>query len=156
MPSNGISNLYIDKILTPRCADFKGTFSADTIPKQLCGESVFSLICNLSKEKETGTHFITIIARPNFIIYIDSVGLACTNQNIRVFMANCKRKMYYNTNVIQHPLNDFCGYFCMLYCLWWDSAIKNKPVIKFHQAPHKYAENNQKCIQYIATMLKEK
>jgi hypothetical protein len=150
----GITNIYIDKLLTPLCADFEGTFSADTIPQHLSRKDRFSLIANLSEEKEAGTHFITIVGRPNFMLYIDSIGLPCTNIHIRNFLKSCKRKLLYNTVVIQHPNNDFCGYFAILYVLLNDSAIRVKPKVRFYKAPHRYAENNKKCIDYISTMLK--
>ena len=54
----GISNLYIDTLKEKISSSFRGTFSIDKIP--VFKEEIFSIIVNLSKENEKGTHLIGI------------------------------------------------------------------------------------------------
>ena len=54
MEENGISNVYIDKLMEKISISFNGTFSIDNIP--VFNDDVFSIIINLSKQNEIGTH----------------------------------------------------------------------------------------------------
>ena len=58
MESDGISNIYIDHLMQQISLSFRGTFSLDNIPT--FEEETFSLIVNLSKVDEKGSHFIAI------------------------------------------------------------------------------------------------
>ena len=82
--ASGITNIAIDQILSS-CGTFYGTFSADSIPRELATRTRFSIICNLSKINEVGTHFVTIIVYEKCVLYIDSFGLPCFNSNIKEF-----------------------------------------------------------------------
>ena len=76
MEEEGISNVYIDDLMNKISKTFCGTFSIDNIP--VIGDDVFSVIVNLSKENEKGTHFIALSSLESKIIHFDSFG----NQNI--------------------------------------------------------------------------
>ena len=78
MEEEGISNIYIDNLMNKISKTFWGTFSIDNIP--LIKNDIFSVIVNLSKQNEKGTHFIAVSSRKNRIIYFDSLG----NQNIDI------------------------------------------------------------------------
>ena len=78
MEEEGISNIYIDSLMNKISRTFYGTFSIDNIPE--INNDVFSVIVNLSKRNEKGTHFIAVSSRKNKIIYFDSLG----NQNINL------------------------------------------------------------------------
>ena len=82
MEEEGISNIYIDSLMNKISRTFYGTFSIDNIPK--INNDVFSVIVNLSKRNEKGTHFIAVSSRKNKIIYFDSLG----NQNINLTLKN--------------------------------------------------------------------
>ena len=56
MGEDGISNVYIDTLMEKISSSFRGTFSIDNIP--MFTEKSFSIIVNLSKEKEKGAHGI--------------------------------------------------------------------------------------------------
>ena len=73
MEENGISNVYIDKLMKKISSrSFNGTFSIDDVP--VFDDDVFSIIINLSKQHEIGTHFIAVYVLENEIIYFDSFG----------------------------------------------------------------------------------
>ena len=78
MEEEGISNIYIDSLMNKISRTFYGTFSIDNIPE--INNDVFSVIVNLSKRNEKGTHFIAVSSRKNKIIYFDSLE----NQNINL------------------------------------------------------------------------
>ena len=58
MEEGGISNVYIDHLMNKFSSSFRGTFSIDTIPT--FNDESFSLIANLSKGNEKGSHLIAI------------------------------------------------------------------------------------------------
>ena len=58
MEEDGISNVYIDKLMNKISRSFHGTFSIDNVP--VFEDDVFSIIINLSKQNEIGTHFIVV------------------------------------------------------------------------------------------------
>ena len=55
MNKNGISNIYIDHLMENIGYSFRGTFSADNIPK--FEDRFFSIIINLSNEGKIGSHY---------------------------------------------------------------------------------------------------
>ena len=56
-----LTNNDIDAMLQRNCKQFKGVFSCDNIPEYVQESKTFSIICNLSREGEQGSHFITIL-----------------------------------------------------------------------------------------------
>ena len=86
MEEEGISNIYIDNLMNKISKTFWGTFSIDNIP--LIKNDIFSVIVNLSKQNEKGTHFIAVSSRKNRIIYFDSLG----NQNIDITLEKYLKK----------------------------------------------------------------
>ena len=57
----GLTNVYIETFLHKYCKKFFGCFSSNNLPTNMTDIDSFSIICNLSKRNEEGTHFITII-----------------------------------------------------------------------------------------------
>ena len=98
MNQNGISNIYIDQLMNKISWSFRGTFSANNIPK--FKDNFFSLIVNLSNEGETGTHFIAIFITENKILYFDSLGSPQINPNIKKLFRNLQK-----TNFIRPKTN---------------------------------------------------
>ena len=73
MNKNGLSNVYLNNLLTPYCKYFKGVFSCNTIPN-FSKNQKFSCIINLSKENEEGTHYVSIFydtKKLNTLILLD-------------------------------------------------------------------------------------
>ena len=81
MSEESISNIYIDQLMKKISWSFRGTFSCNNIP--IFNDENFSLIVNLSREGEIGTHFIAIIISSNQILYFDSFGIQNTNDDIK-------------------------------------------------------------------------
>ena len=86
MEENGISNVYIDKLMEKISRSFRGTFSIDNIP--VFEDDVFSVIINLSKQNEIGTHFIAVYVLENKMIYFDSFGNQLNNSSFKRYLKN--------------------------------------------------------------------
>lgn len=146
---SGISNHYIESILQPTCQDFRGVFSSNNIPKYLQNSVKFSIVCNLSKIGELGSHFITIISQPNYVAYIDSLGLPCSVLEINKFLHKLEKPIYFNKTQIQDTSSTFCGFFCILFVLHF--SISSTP-IKFDNED--LCLNDAFCIEQICEILK--
>ena len=119
--SEGITNHYIESILKPVCKNYFGVFSANSIPRELLKLKEFSIVCNLSKVGEKGSHFVTIVVKPNFTLYIDSLGLPPFIPEICNFLKQLSHQFFYNPHQIQHSSSKFCGFFCILFVLYFSS-----------------------------------
>ena len=71
-------------------SSFRGTFSFDKIP--MFKEKNFSIIVNLSKENEKGTHFIGISLLKNVIVYFDSYGVETIKLTIEEYLKKYKKR----------------------------------------------------------------
>ena len=123
----GITNRYIEDLMSKLPTNFKGVFSSDDIP--LFTQSDVSFICNLSKRNEQGTHFIGVYISKNYIIYFDPFGLECYVQNICKYLQIYNRQIVHSLSMIQHPSSLHCGYFCIGFVL----AMNNNYSISMYQ-----------------------
>ena len=88
----GLTNYEIEAYLYPRTLDFRGVYSADSIPPALKGgRANFSIICNLSRIGQAGSHLVSIISRAAYVLYIDSFGLPCSTDTINDFFSRAKK-----------------------------------------------------------------
>ena len=96
---------------------FRGTFSIDKIPT--FKDEQFSIIVNLSKENEKGTHFIGISSSRNTIIYFDSFGIEHINLTLEKYLKKYSKKIIHSNIQLQHIFSSHCGFFVFrLYCVW--------------------------------------
>ena len=95
MEENGISNVYIDKLMEKISISFNGTFSIDNIP--VFNDDVFSIIINLSKQNEIGTHFIAVYVLESEIIYFDSFGNQVNDSSLKRYLKNIENQLYFQT-----------------------------------------------------------
>ena len=135
MGDGGISNIYIDSLMEKISSSFRGTFSIDKIP--MFKEENFSIIVNLSKENEKGTHFIGISLLKNVIIYFDSY----------------RKQVIYSNVQLQHLFSSHCGFFCISCILCLENNI---PFHKFLNVCHKkdLHLNDYISIKIITTFIK--
>ena len=110
MEENGISNVYIDKLMKKISRSFRGTFSIDNIP--VFDDDVFSIIINLSKHHEKGTHFIAIYCLKNKILYFDSFGMPI-ELSLRNYLKNHKKQIISSMFSLQNIFSNHCGFFCI-------------------------------------------
>lgn len=117
-----LTNVYLED-LAEFCSlsQFIGVFSCNSLPK-FPHSRPYSLICNLSKDTNKGTHFIAIYIFPNVIIYYDPYGMECYNKYILQFLLSKKCKIIYNKKCIQHISSVYCGYYCFGFCMFLESS----------------------------------
>jgi hypothetical protein len=144
---NGLTNIYIQNFLEQSSKLFRGVFSANTIYPGLLSLNNFSIVCNLSRYAEPGTHFVCILAYPNYVIYIDSFGLECSSSDINEFLVQLNRPIYHSTTQVQAIVSNFCGFFCILQVLAREANIN----IEFS---HVLEENDAICVNYIKSLIK--
>ena len=149
---NGISNLFIDSVLQPTCKYYHGIFSANTLPDRLIELDRFSVVCNLSKYSEVGSHFVCIISLPHLVLYIDSFGMPSIISEITKFLSRLNKPVSYNTIQLQHLKSSFCGFYCILFVLFYDKPPILQPVLKFDDS--NLLINDELCIVYIKNLLK--
>jgi hypothetical protein len=121
----GLTSEYINTFLEKLNIEyFSGVYACNNIPKYLITEKNFSIICNLDKDTEPGSHFITIICSPNAIIYIDSLGKLCSNKYIKQFLEGVSKKQNIRIINVVEKVQDtssvFCGFFAILYVLYFN------------------------------------
>jgi hypothetical protein len=143
-----LNNVEINEALKSICPSFRGVFSADNIPNQIDSGSI---ICNLSRADEVGSHFVTIIIKPKYVRYIDTFGIPCQIDGINRFLYQLNRLVLYNSTQIQSLKSSFCGYFTMLFCLQNDHNCGNG--ITFSD---NLTDNDQICIQYLSDCLQHR
>lgn len=146
----GLTDLYIDTILNQSCENFKGCYSCDNIPNSISKMKNASIIINLSPESHSGTHFVTIILKPKSIFYIDSFGRECQNVKINEFMLKCDRPISFNTICIQDLYSNYCGFFCMMFCLYYDKPRSYKLIFS-----KKLSDNDMISVDYINQLIKK-
>lgn len=122
--SRGISNIYINKILYRYDINFKGVYSSDTIPRKKLNNNE-SIIVNLSKIKQKGTHFIAIKIINNELYIADSLKLQYYNKYI---MSYIKRYniVHYAPFPIQSLYSIYCGFFAMSFVMYSNNKTFNQ------------------------------
>ena len=118
----GLSNLLLIDYIRPRCKNFIGVFSVDTLPSNRLVLPC-CLITNLSKSNEKGTHFVAIyISSKNQLFYFDSFGFLppIWNKPLLHFLKPWLENDQFQI-VLYHPIQNFnslfCGWFCAAFCL---------------------------------------
>ena len=107
------TNGYIENTGCKILKTFIGCFPSDLQP--LTKKSKFSIIFNLSKHNEKGSHFVAIYKDKDKLIYFDSFGEPASNKLLLKFIRKHQkdRKYSYNKNKIQDDTSSFCGIFCL-------------------------------------------
>ena len=90
MEEKGISNVYIDHLMNKISSSFRVTFSIDNIPT--FDDESFSVIVNLSKENENGSHCIAISFSKNKIVYFHSFGIPNTILSLEKDLEKYKKR----------------------------------------------------------------
>ena len=148
--NEGLSNVYIDEIMTKFSKIYSGCYSADNFPKNL--KPPFCVIINLSKHNKPGTHFITLLETMNKTFYFDSFGIVCFVNNICEFIEKKQKPIYQKIKQIQHHNSLFCGFFCMFFCLYMER--QNYNLDTFYKVFSSNLKNNDYiCIKEIKKIM---
>ena len=150
MNQNGISNIYIDHLMDKISYSFRGTFSADNIPK--FEDRFFSLIINLSNEGQIGSHFIALFITDNEIIYFDSFGSLRINAVIEDYLKSYRKPILYTQNQIQHLFSSHCGFFCISFIICMENMIPLETFFKMFYKKELYL-NDFICVDIITCLI---
>ena len=146
------TNGYIDKTGKRVLKKFLGCFPADLPPKT--NKSNFSLIFNLSKHNEEGSHYIAIHSTTKKIIYFDSFGQPIKNKLIKSFVRkHLKRKKFlFNKVKIQDDQSSFCGIFCLSFLACQE---KNISLQEYHNLFNSSSlkENDTKSVNILKSFI---
>lgn len=119
---------YLEKICDLNLKHaFLGVRPRDMLPKYKISQSKkpFSIIINLDKHYEPGSHFVLIYCQNNIIYYFDSFGIPPIYEEILTFINKQKCEYAFNKIQIQDENSLFCGYFCFGYLLAKDKKFTN-------------------------------
>lgn len=118
----GLTNLYIERVMKKVSKIFKGVYSCNTLPN-LKSQKKFSIIVNLSRDDQQGTHWVSIFRNGKILLYYDSLGLPLTNRDINTFLCTINKE--YDYNLFQNQCYDSynCGFYCLFFCLMVEKGM---------------------------------
>lgn len=117
------TNGYIENTGCKILKNFIGCFPSDLQP--ITKKAKFSIIFNLSKHDEKGSHFVAIYKDKERLIYFDSFGEPVSNKLLLKFINKHQkhRKYSYNKTKIQDDSSSFCGIFCLSFLATQENNI---------------------------------
>ena len=143
----GISNIYIKDVVTPHTKHFEGVYSCETIPSSLKSKDKFSIIVNLSKSNERGTHWVAIFKDKDKLIYYDPIGFPLINPHIKAFLECIKQDYQYNLFEYQCMKSKFCGFFTILFSILMEQDMTFKQYQSLFSKNCK--DNNKRVIDLL-------
>jgi hypothetical protein len=111
----GLTNIEVENLGKQLLGNlFVGVYPADSIPnvKSMTNKSI---IFNLSKHTEPGSHYVAVYFLNNKILYFDSYGKSLNNKYIKKNLKKYKLPIFYHTRPIQDTNSIFCGLFTLAY-----------------------------------------
>lgn len=142
---NGLTNYELEKFCKKIVGKhFLGVFPSDAFPNKFNNEKNSSIIFNLSKSNEKGTHFVAILKKNGKIYYFDSFGEKCTNKNILKNLKINTNIIYYNTKKIQSITSNFCGLYCLAFLIVCQK--ENKSMSNFLNNFKPFYKQNDKIV----------
>jgi len=127
---SGLTNSQLEQLAKKSLGKlFLGVYPCDAKPKINKDKFNISVIFNLSKHYEKGSHYVAVLFRKKDILYFDSYGKSLTNKYIKNYLKTFNKPVMYQTIKIQHKNSIFCGFYCLAYL----KAVQkyNLPVLKF-------------------------
>jgi len=115
----GLTNLQLEKIAKKYLGNhFLGVYPCDSKPKMFPCKNKQSIIFNLSKHNEPGSHYVAIIICHKTIYYFDSYGKKLTNPSIKRILKNINMEIFYHKRAVQPIDSIFCGFYCLAYLIF--------------------------------------
>jgi hypothetical protein len=144
-PFSGVTNSTLDNFFKQLCLNsYRGMYHWDKIiPKEIADEPNFIFVLN------TLRHFVLIVGTPGNIAYIDpAAGKISKDQEISRFLKLCKEKgrtLSENKRQIQANNSFFCGFFCLLWGIYFDRNLNHKLVFSKRVS----LKNDQICLRWL-------
>ena len=113
MDDKGLTNQELEKLTKSILGEkFLGVYPCDSTPR-IIDKQIFSVIFNMSKHNENGSHFISILKKNQTVFYFDSRGKKCDNVYILNFLKHISNKYSFNNFQMQNDSSIFCGVYCL-------------------------------------------
>ena len=129
--------------------NYLGVFPFDALPSQT--KETCMLVINV------GQHFVTLYISPNFVLYVDSLGLPIMHESIKKFIERHapSLQVFYNTKQVQSLTSSHCGFYAVLFTLLFDGKkpLLDSGCIKFFSNRKYLTRNDQKCVNYIKSIV---
>jgi hypothetical protein len=126
----GLTNIQLEKLGKKILgSSFLGVYPSDSMPK-ITNIKNNSIIFNLSKHTEPGTHYVAVFLNNNAIFYFDSYGKPLTNPHIKKNLRKINIPIFYQKRSIQHKDSIFCGLYALAYLK--STQKKQKPPNHFY------------------------
>jgi len=141
----GLTNNQLEKLAKNILgSSFLGVYPSDSMPnvKNLNNTSI---IFNLSKHTEAGTHYVAVLFNDNKILYFDSYGKPLTNYYIKKHLKKFKLPILFHSRSIQHKDSIFCSLYALGYLK--STQLKKKPPSTFYSMfKHPPVKENDKIV----------
>lgn len=124
-----MNTIEITKYISPyqRSNIFKGVFACNNLPTRIKLPAL--MIVNLSKNTESGTHWVAIyIDKSRNGYYFDSFGMPPRNNFIIHYLETHVKKLNFNNKQLQHISSVKCGKYC---CIFAISILKYRTIDNF-------------------------
>lgn len=124
-----MNTIEITKYVSPyqRNNIFKGVFACNNLPTHIHLPAL--MIVNLSKNTESGTHWVSIyVDRFSNGYYFDSFGMPPRNKFIIQYLETHTKTFHFNDKQLQHISSVKCGKYC---CVFAISILKYRTIDKF-------------------------
>jgi hypothetical protein len=107
----------IDFALRSRCPQFIGVFASDRLPIHLPSRRPLLLVANTMPHKHKGEHWVAFCFNNSTGEYFDSLGEPPPPRFRRYLDRFCNTWIH-NGGQLQSVLSQFCGHYCIFYCLY--------------------------------------
>ncbi len=156
-PARGVSNTVLDRVARlVLTSSYKGLFSVDRIPvRALSHLPNFCIIVNLAPAGKANGHFVTIVAEPDKIRYLDSFALKKTPPELASFIHSCKRQTLILTRrPVQSRSVQTCALYALLFAAYFDPLLEPPDFsLMFHR--RRLRDNDALCVRYLRQLVDE-
>ena len=152
----GVTSEYLGK-LAKNCLDIQPEILPCDIFKsqsQLANDKSF--IINIQISSLPGSHFVSVLIKPDKIFYFDSLAFPLVNSYIATKLKTLKKPIYYCTEDIQGANSVFCGLFCICFliiCQKRNKSFDDFMKMFWFDSPGCYIKNEKKCAEIIKSNL---
>ena len=108
------TNFEIDDALK-KLKKYRGCIFRENVNKKLLNGYY---VVNMDDSSGSGTHWTGLVLQTNKAIYFDPFGIHPPDEIATLKRRN--RKVYYNSDQLQHKTADTCGLWCVAYIRYMD------------------------------------
>jgi hypothetical protein len=157
----GMTNASLEKLCRASCsANFRGVYAADYLPPSLAPQASFILIVNLGTRRGLTRklpvgHFVTVVALPSAVLYIDSFGLPSAQPHVDRFLQQCRREVCFNLRQVQDFDSSNCGLYSMLFACYYDRRMTRgeEPPVRLAFRDKNLRQNDELCARYLQEIM---